>query len=242
MRARFLILSMLIALGCTEMDTSTAEDDHLQAWANEAELMAHRGCSSLRAPTEIRDRLLAALSGVRNGWSDAIPELHEIMYLPPWQPRTVSVSFSAAFSEGALWGYFPAWDSLNQAFAIDSIGRVEGTTERSYTQLQSDSLYNVEVMAAAYSEIEGIAGASPSYFFGDYSNVYPHVDTTWVSLLFRKAWGIGCPEGGCEHNEYWYFKCFNDHIEYKGKWDSSWTEFPDWWGEARANIIEFRPQ
>jgi hypothetical protein len=79
----------------------------------------------------------------------------------------------------------------------------------------ADSNYNATQLAAGFTVIAGVLGASVVPEYNDIKNITDSVNTGFTMLTYSYGWGT-C-ENGCDHRAYWTFKVYADcSVEYLG--------------------------
>ena len=225
-------------IGCDQGVLSPEERDALDAKIYEAQLMALFLTGDLQPTESYVTDLRQDLQRIRNNVSSAFPEVLNIDFMPPWFPGRVSLGFIGEYVDSIRDVSYSEWDSLNDSFSVYRIHSFLDFGESIYCDLFADSLLHPKRMAEQYYHLNGVDYASPSFWGGDRSNIYPLQYPSMRTYLVR--FGDGDCESGCYLNKYWYFRVRNSSVEFIGYWDAtSNAPSPNWWNEAEQNIENF---
>lgn len=231
------MLLLLFALCCEDSEGPHGGDprfytiiDSLEE-ANESEAAALWLSGELTAPDTLRENLLSGYRSIRNKYREKIPQLDEVIFVPPWVPGELLIELSESAVRALRLGEYHDLDSLNTLYGVveidtnllDFIGWV-------YLKFE-DSLHPKR-LAEYYGEIESVEDTSPNSYVGGGNDNYPWLIHNGISCLFKKGWG-DCP-AGCINNRFWYFKVYEDHVDYIGTFVKPADPYPSWWNEARV--------
>ena len=235
--ALFLAWLSFSSAGCFNSVGSLPEFKYTTADVNEAKVIALCLSGALTPPDGLANQVLENLAEIRSHWGGIFPSLLTIRFRDRWRPSCTIVGFDEATAQLVANGQYTAWDALNEQFQVEKIDM------RLLKNLESVVLTFKEWshpyrLSESYRELPGVRYAHPNFTIGDGPTVYPSAQAQ--TFLFRNAWG-DCPSG-CIMSEYWYFVSnAAGSPSFIGYWDP-WKDpqVPDWWPEARSNIVLYR--
>jgi hypothetical protein len=197
----------------------------------EAENAALWLSGELVAPTDLYEELFAGYSRIRAAYSDSIPELDQVMFVPPWMPGELLIKPTEDAIAELRRGEYHDLDSLNAFYGIAEVDT--HLVRIGWIQLIFEGRLHPERLADEYEQVPSLLSAVPNGIIANQADNYPWEIDGGVSYLFRYGWG-DCP-AGCIYNQWWYFKVREgeDEIEYLGTFVSPDDPKPDWWTEAR---------
>jgi hypothetical protein len=167
-----------------------------------------------------REALIAVYNATALPVRDTIIKMLDIHTNPIPELNTISVMANPAYQ----WMYnlrnniTPTGD-VNVDYLINNFHLQQTAyylgTSYDMVVFTADSNYNATQLAAGFTVIAGVSGASVVTGYNDVKNITDSVNTNFIMLTYSYGWGT-C-ENGCDHRAYWTFKVFADcSVEYVG--------------------------
>ena len=171
-------------------------------------------------------------------------------------PRILDISFQFPFFHNELRvvaddttklridsGDYPAWDSLNTYFNLDTLFDYEENYVGQYYVLRFNCCSHMKFLVDDYYiNLPGIINAAPNGMppWYPYTNLFPRAFGDTLSLLYSYC-GSRDTFGSCGFQEFYYFRFVNRKLDFVGHWYSKSGEpLPDWWyDEAHLNDLEY---
>jgi hypothetical protein len=208
-----------------------------QSGLTEARLMAMWYAKTLEPPDSLADRFQSDLARVRAEFTGCPSALNGIFFSPPWPLGEVRFLVDSATAHAIADSSYYAWDSLNQALALDSVTVstwIEGLIYR--FNLHFSSFMNPEVVAEAYRSLPGVLDAYAGIFVGEPpSSLWPHVQGDTATYLFKQGWD-DCL-AGCIYRRFWFVEVTPDTVRFIGTRPDGTGLEPAWWPRACENLV-----
>ena len=171
-------------------------------------------------------------------YGETYPCIHEIDFRFPYNHNEFRVVVDDDTKLLIDAGEYPAWDSLNAYFNLDTL-----IDYGDYYLLRFNCCCSMAILDRDYyNKLPGIVNTDPNGLLHYYpiTNLFPRVFGDTLSYLYSYCDG---PDlcGGCYFVEYHYFRSVERKIEFVGTWNSiSGEPCPDWWyDEAYLNDWEY---
>jgi hypothetical protein len=254
----FLILTLILGLGCGDESTTPTDADGAR-WLvkspdsggdfpgglepnilppsnyhrNEAADLATWWSGELYAPEALTYQIVTELRELRLKYSGLYPSA-VIQFQPVNAPGQLIFGFT---DEGwEMWknGTYDAWDSLNTALAVDSIVEL-GVYAYIHKNvlIYFDGRPNVQRLIELYRALPELNYVSGNDFCCDWPILLMWREENVSHYFFRNAWG-DCPSG-CIYEDFHYFTVVEGEPIYIGYYLHDWDHplpRPDWMNMA----------
>ena len=232
-----LVLLLLIAISCddpvrprrTPQPSSILDNTPREDYESEAAALWLSG--DLVAPDTLYENLRLGFNRIRDAYRDSIPELDRVSFVAPWIPRELLIKLTESARRALRLGEYHDLDSLNTYYRVVEID----TTLLdfiSWAHLIFEGRLHPERLVEFYRQVESLEYVEPNGSWNNTRDNYPWLIQDGISYLFREGWG-DCPSG-CIDNRFWYFKVYENTIDYLGTFVRRTDPYPYWWDEAKV--------
>ena len=241
LKAMRLLLNLLVPLGlvctvlvgCDETKTTCPElDPPFEEISEEAKVIALCLSGEMRPPCSLSRTVERNLAAIRSNYAEQYAALDTLTFIPPWKPGCIHIDFDETTARMVQDGEYHDWDNLNRQFGLDTLDiHVSGSV--GHASLCFEGLLHSRRLAEAYAYLPGVLGVrAGSYGIegSPHQRLYPRRTGTRITYLFYYQGWI---------SRYWYFRVRGSDVELVGTW-REWLDWPppDWWEEAKQNIIQ----
>jgi len=187
-----------------------------------------------RVPVYLSQKISTDLNCIRETFGEEIPAV-EIEFRFPAVPGELLFGLKEETIAKIRNGSFTEFNTLNAEY--DAVIDTSKTSLQSgFLKLRFSDDLNPYRLDDLYSNLDGVIYAEPNGLLGDWSCVYPWLESDRMTYLFRQAWG-DCP-AGCAYSDFWYFRDTESGLVYVGEWLLGDPE-PSWWNEAREGYERY---
>ena len=206
----------------------------------EAELAAMWLSDDLVAPESLYLAVRDGYSRIRSKYSNDIPMVEEATFFYNRDVSAIRIFMTAEGLSEIRSGSYTAWDSLNEMLNLNGID-TSGIMYTSYSgvKLLFNGRLNPDRLEEYYDTLENVEYANRLLIYtiwDDPQNFLPWiVDGKLAFLVSTPIFGqMEFPD-----NQFWYFKYIDGDYEYIGTFESTDSDYPDWWDEIKCAHINF---
>ena len=235
----FLFISLFTfnGFGQIVISSCSAPDSILEQYTDDADRLALRTTfadsttyiDSVVINQSLSDSLLNALIAVYNATPLPARDTVILIYnIHTWPDRTLDVLEVSADSNLSWMQQLDAGnintgnaqvDSLISNYYLHIAGYSHhfGLFPYHSVVFESDSNWNIQVLASLFFPIFGVYYSEPGGWVGDGNNITHTITSNFIELIYSYGWG-DCP-AGCTCRRYWKFRVYYDcSVEYAGSY------------------------